>query len=56
MIEAILLTVVLIFFILMAVEYHIEINCKHEKWAQYHSKKCRVCIDCGRIEPMETHL
>ena len=41
------------------VDYYVldsERNCKHKNWAQYHSKKCRVCIDCGKVEPFEAHI
>jgi hypothetical protein len=52
------LFIVLLIFIFCFVEYFVsvELECPHTHWAQYQSRKYKMCIDCGKIEPIEPHL
>lgn len=29
-------------------------ECEHSHFAEYHSRKIKVCIDCGKIEDLES--
>lgn len=40
---------IVVFYFYQTMFFEME-RCKHKSWVQYHSKGCRVCIDCGKIE------
>lgn len=33
-----------------------EFGCANHTFAEYHSRKKKICIDCGKEEPLERHL
>ncbi|MGB4499616.1 MAG: hypothetical protein WBI40_13090 [Methylococcaceae bacterium] len=56
MIPVLLIMLLIITFVFVEYFVTIERKCQHTHWAQFQSRKYKMCVDCGKLEPIEPHL